>query len=136
MMTESEGIAYQRGSYLPVGEASIPILDPAFTKSDVVFDAVSVWDGSFFRLDDHLRRFRASCDYVRMTPPCPEDEIRRILAQCVHRAGFSAAIVYMLCARGRYPKKIKLAWPELNYALGKGVLVLGPSEPSIPCNDP
>ena len=102
MMTESEGIAYQRGSYLPVGEASIPILDPAFTKSDVVFDAVSVWDGSFFRLDDHLRRFRASCDYVRMTPPCPEDEIRRILAQCVDRAGFSAAIVYMLCTRGRY----------------------------------
>ena len=37
---------------------------------------------------------------------------------------------------GRYPKKIKLAWPELNYSLGKGVLVLGPSEPSIPCNDP
>ncbi len=102
MMTELKGIAYQRGSYLPVEEASIPILDPAFTKSDVVFDAVSVWDGSFFRLDDHLRRFRASCDYVRMTPPCPEDEIRRILAQCVDRAGFSAAIVYMLCTRGRY----------------------------------
>ena len=37
---------------------------------------------------------------------------------------------------GRYPKKIKLAGPELNYSLGKGVLVLGPSEPSIPCNDP
>ena len=33
-------------------------------------------------------------------------------------------------------KKIKLAWPELNYSLGKGVLVLGPSEPSIPRNDP
>ena len=33
-------------------------------------------------------------------------------------------------------KKIKTAWPELNYALGKGVLVLGPSEPSIPRNDP
>ena len=102
MTAESKGIAYQRGSYLPVGEASIPILDPAFTKSDVVFDAVSVWDGSFFRLDDHLRRFRASCDYVRMTPPCREDEIKGILAQCVDRAGLSAAIVYMLCTRGRY----------------------------------
>ena len=59
-MGESKGVAYQNGNYLPVGEATIPILDPAFTKSDVVFDVVTVWDRSFFRLDDHLTRFRAS----------------------------------------------------------------------------
>ena len=29
-------------------------------------------------------------------------------------------------------KKIKLAWPELNYATAKGVLILSPSKPSIP----
>ena len=101
-MGESKGIAYQGGSYLPVGEATIPILDPAFTKSDVVFDVVTVWDRNFFRLDDHLARFRASCEYVRMTPPFPEDELKNILAQCVERAGLSAAMVYMLCTRGRY----------------------------------
>ena len=101
-MTESNGVAYSDGRFLPVGEASIPILDPAFTKSDVVFDAVSVWDSKFFRLDDHLKRFRASCGHVRMKPPCGEDEIKHILAQCVEKAGFSRAVVYMLCTRGRY----------------------------------
>ena len=29
-------------------------------------------------------------------------------------------------------KKIKTAWPELNYATGKGVLILSPSTPTIP----
>ena len=29
-------------------------------------------------------------------------------------------------------KKIKLAWSDLNYSTAKGVLVLSPSEPSIP----
>ena len=29
-------------------------------------------------------------------------------------------------------KKIKLAWPGLNYATGRGVLILYPSEPVIP----
>ena len=101
-MGESKGVAYQNGNYLPVGEATIPILDPAFTKSDVVFDVVTVWDRSFFRLEDHLARFRASCAYVRMTPPLSEDEIKHILAQCVEHASFSAAMVYMLCTRGRY----------------------------------
>ena len=28
--------------------------------------------------------------------------------------------------------KIKAAWPDLNYATGKGVLILSPSTPSIP----
>ena len=29
-------------------------------------------------------------------------------------------------------KKIKAAWPELNYATAKGVLILSPSKPAIP----
>ena len=29
-------------------------------------------------------------------------------------------------------KKIKLAWPDLNYATAKGVLILSPSKPAIP----
>ena len=29
-------------------------------------------------------------------------------------------------------KKIKLAWPELNYSTAKGVLILSPSKPAIP----
>ena len=29
-------------------------------------------------------------------------------------------------------KKIKLAWPELNYGTAKGVLILSPSKPAIP----
>lgn len=101
-MAESNGIAYSGGHFVPVEDATIPILDPAFTKSDVVFDAVSVWDRNFFRLDDHLRRFRDSCSYVRMKPPLGEDEIKHVLAQCVEKAGFSRSIVYMLCTRGRY----------------------------------
>ena len=111
-MAESKGIAYCNGDYVPVDEASIPILDPAFTKSDVVFDAVSVWDGQFFRLDDHLERFRASCGFVRMKPPCDEDEIKHILAQCVARASFSRAVVYMLCTRGRYGGGIAFGDPR------------------------
>ena len=32
----------------------------------------------------------------------------------------------------REMKKIKLAWPELNYTTGKGVLILSPSKPAVP----
>ena len=41
-MTESNGVAYKAGRFLPVEDATIGILDPAFTKADVVFDVVSI----------------------------------------------------------------------------------------------
>jgi len=102
-MSESQGIAYYQGEYMPVEKASIPILDPAFTKSDVVFDAISAWDGYFFKLEDHLERFHRSCDYIRVSPRISDDEIRRIMAECVTRSDFDHAVVYILCTRGRYP---------------------------------
>ncbi len=101
-MTDSKGIAYKDGRYIPIEESFIHIMDPAFTKGDVVFDVVTVWDDNFFRLDDHLERFHSSCDYVRLSPPCTDDEIRHVLAQCVDRAGFSRAMVWMLCTRGPF----------------------------------
>ena len=111
-MSESQGIAYCGGRYMPVEEATIPVLDPAFTKSDVVFDVVSTWDGAFFKLEDHLARFRRSCEYIRVTPPCSDDEIRPILAECATRADFDNACVYFLCTRGRYAGGVAFGDPR------------------------
>lgn len=55
------GCAWIDGDCLPVAEAGIPILDAGFVRSDATYDVVAVWDGSFFRLDDHLDRFLQSC---------------------------------------------------------------------------
>ncbi len=40
--------------------------------------------------------------YVRMKSPYSEDEMKQIMAECVDRAGLTAAMAYMLCTRGRY----------------------------------
>lgn len=101
-MTESNGVAYKAGRFLPVEDATIGILDPAFTKADVVFDVVSIWDGNFFRLNDHLDRFYSSCETTRLTLPLSDSEIRNVLAECVSRAGFSRAMAWMLCTRGPF----------------------------------
>ena len=112
MGVENQGIAYKSGSYMPVGELSIGVLEPTFTKSDVIFDVVPVSQRAFFRLDDHLARFRASYEYVRMTPPCSDDEMKHIFAQCVDRAGLSDALVYMLVTRGRYAEGVAFGDPR------------------------
>ena len=96
----SDGAAYVNGRYMPVGEAAIPITDWGYRRSDVTYDVVSVWGGAFFRLNDHLCRFRKSMQALRLQPPESDDDIRRILTECVRRSGLREAYVAMDCLRG------------------------------------
>ena len=55
-----DGAGYVRGRYVPIAEATIPVTDWGFTRSDAVYDVVHVFKHGFFRLDDHLDRFMHS----------------------------------------------------------------------------
>jgi branched-chain amino acid aminotransferase len=95
------GAAYIDGRYMPIGQAAIPITDWGYRRSDVTYDVVGVWEGQFFRLDDHIRRFRASMEKFRFKPRETDDEIRAVLHRCVALSGLRSAYVAMDCLRGR-----------------------------------
>lgn len=95
------GAAYIDGHYMPLGETAIPITDWGYRRSDVTYDVVGVWEGRFFRLDDHIRRFRASMRKLRFEPAEGDDEIRAVLNRCVALSGLRNAYVAMDCLRGR-----------------------------------
>jgi branched-chain amino acid aminotransferase len=99
----SQGAAWQRGAYVPIAQAAIPMTDWGFLRSDATYDVVTVWDGAFFRLDAHLQRFLRSCERFRLDPGRSADEIAAILAQCVRLAGLRNAYVEMICTRGQPP---------------------------------
>ena len=94
------GAAFVDGGFVPIGRASVSVLDWGFTKSDVTYDVVHVWRGSFFRLDDHLARFARSMAALHMTIPYGVDEQAGILAECVRRAGLQDSYVAMVATRG------------------------------------
>jgi branched-subunit amino acid aminotransferase/4-amino-4-deoxychorismate lyase len=58
----SAGVAYIDDRFIPIAEASVPILDLGFLRSDATYDVVAVWNGRFFRLDRHLDRFFQGTD--------------------------------------------------------------------------
>jgi branched-chain amino acid aminotransferase len=96
----SRGAAYVEGEIVPVLEARIPLLDTGFTRSDVTYDVVAVWNGKFFRLDDHLDRFERSCGELRLTLPLGRGEMRELLSELVRRAGLRESYVEVICTRG------------------------------------
>ena len=76
----SAGVAYIDGEFIPIGEASVPILDLGFLRSDATYDVVAVWKGKFFRLDKHLDRFFAGLEKLRLELPVDRDGLTRVLA--------------------------------------------------------
>ncbi|MBL8700513.1 MAG: aminotransferase class IV [Alphaproteobacteria bacterium] len=99
-----DGAAYVDGNYMPVGDARIPITDWGYRRSDVTYDVVGVWDGAFFRLDDHLARFRRSMTRLRMQPRESDADIRAMLHEIVRLSGLRRAYVAMDCMRARPPR--------------------------------
>ena len=64
----------------------------------------SVWNGAFFRLDDHIDRFLASLDKLRLRIPHDRAGLREILHSCVRAGGLRDAYVAMVCTRGVPPR--------------------------------
>ena len=94
------GCAWIEGEYVPVAEARIPILDTGFVRSDLTYDVVAVWEGRFFRLQDHLDRLFAGCERLRLRPPVSQGEVREILTETVRRTGLREAYVEAVVTRG------------------------------------
>lgn len=96
----AKGVAWIEGDLVPLDEARIPLLDQGFMHSDLTYDVLSVWDGRFFRLDDHLARLQSSCKKMRLQLPLPEEKVKKILIDMVAKGGIRDAFVQLIVTRG------------------------------------
>lgn len=96
----AKGVAWIEGSLVELSEARIPLLDQGFMHSDLTYDVPSVWDGRFFRLDDHITRLEVSCEKLRLKLPLPREEVKNILIDMVAKSGIKDAFVELIVTRG------------------------------------
>jgi branched-chain amino acid aminotransferase len=96
----SQGAAFVDDQYVPVAEASIPVLDWGFLHSDATYDVAHVWQGRFFRIDEYLDRFQRSMESLRMSVPYSREQIREVMFELVRRSGLRDAYVEIVCTRG------------------------------------
>ena len=96
----STGAAYVGGSIVPIADAKISLLDWGFLHSDATYDVAHVWDGKFFRLDDHLNRFFDGMATLRLSIPHNRESLRALLSDCVKTTGLREAYVEMIATRG------------------------------------
>ncbi len=96
----AKGVAWVAGELTPLPQARIPLMDQGFLHSDLTYDVPAVWDGNFFRLDDHIDRLNLSCQKIRLKLPLPREEIKQILVNMVAKSGIRDAFVELIVTRG------------------------------------
>lgn len=96
----AKGVAWIEGDLVPYDDARIPLKDQGFLHGDLTYDVPAIWDGRFFRLDDHLNRLEASCQKIRMRLPLPKPEIKSILLRMAAESGIRDAFVELIVTRG------------------------------------
>jgi len=104
----AKGAAWIEGKFYPLAEARIPILDQGFLRSDLTYDVPAVWDGRYFRLDDHLDRFEASCEKMRLRCPLDRPTLRKTLIDLVAMTRIRDVYVELIVTRGlKYVREYK-----------------------------
>ena len=91
---------YLNGKFLPLEEATIPVLDRGFIYGDGVYELVPVYDGKPYRLRQHLARLQRSLDGIRLANPHRDGEWESIIVELIGRMPFADQGVYFQVTRG------------------------------------
>lgn len=93
-------IAYVNGSFVPLEEARISILDRGFMFADGVYEVAAVLGRRLVDNQSHLARLRRSLGEIRLESPVPLEELDGLMADLVRRNGLDEGTVYLQITRG------------------------------------
>jgi len=99
-MSDAEAIVYLNGTFMPIGEAKIPVLDRGFIFGDGVYEVIPVYGREPFRMPHHLARLSHSCDGIGLPNPHGDAEWERLVRELVARQPFDDQAVYLQVTRG------------------------------------
>ena len=95
---------YLNGRFMPLAEATIPVLDRGFIFGDGVYELVPVYSNKPFRLAEHLRRLQGSLDGIRLANPHDLEGWRERILQLIALQDFSDQSLYIQVTRGVAPR--------------------------------
>jgi D-alanine transaminase len=93
------------GTFLPLEDACIPVMDRGFLFGDGVYEVIPVYGGKLFRLAHHLKRLGNSLEAVRIGNPLSGKEWETMLMELVSRNEGADQAVYLQVTRGVAAKR-------------------------------
>src|SRR6476661_5277410 len=109
-----EQIAYVNGSFVPLSETKVSILDRGFLFADGIYEVAAVLDGKLIDNASHLARLERSVGEISLALPETIDRIQEIQKELIARNSLVNGMVYLEVTRGAdsgrdcaFPKGVK-----------------------------
>jgi D-alanine transaminase len=93
-------MVFLNGRFLPLEQATVPVLDRGFIFGDGVYELVPVYSRAPFRMDEHLARLERSLAAVRIANPYERDKWRSVILELVAQQPWDDQGVYLQVTRG------------------------------------
>jgi D-alanine transaminase len=93
-------IAYVNGSFVPLQDAKVSILDRGFLFADGIYEVAAVLDGRLVDNASHLARLERSVGEISLALPETIDRIQEIEKELVARNDLVNGMVYLQVTRG------------------------------------
>ena len=93
-------IAYVNGSFVPMSEAKVSILDRGFLFADGIYEVAAVLDGKLIDNASHLARLERSVGEISLKLPESTERIQEIQKELVARNNLVNGMVYLEVTRG------------------------------------
>jgi branched-chain amino acid aminotransferase len=143
---------YLNTGFIPESRATVSVHDLGFLYGDGVFETFRAYNGTLFRVDDHLDRLEESARRIRLKLPYRRERLRRVLSQTLTRNGLKEALLRLTVSRGigpwgsdrdfgARPTLVVMArrftgYPEKVYREGQKILIATVRKHSRDCLDP
>jgi D-alanine transaminase len=107
-------IAYVNGSFVPLADAKVSVLDRGFLFADGIYEVSAVLEGKLVDNASHLARLERSVGEIALALPETLDRIIEIQKELITRNRLENGLVYMQVTRGAdagrdfaFPKGVK-----------------------------
>ena len=107
-------IAYVNGSFVPLADAKVSVLDRGFLFADGIYEVSAVLEGKLIDNASHLARLERSVGEIALALPETLDRIREIQRELIARNRLENGLVYLQVTRGAdagrdfaFPKGVK-----------------------------
>ena len=93
-------IAYVNGSFVPLSEAKVSVLDRGFLFADGIYEVAAVLDGKLIDSASHLQRLERSVGEIQLKLPESIARIEALQKELIARNKLENGMVYLQVTRG------------------------------------
>jgi D-alanine transaminase len=95
-----DAIGYYNGAWGPLDDMTVPMNDRGVYFGDGVYDAAVCANRVIFTADEHIDRFFASAELLKIKPSCLKEELKKLLYDLVQKVDNVPLLAYWQWTRG------------------------------------